>query len=504
MTREKIGTDEWVASYQQRLAGRIGIRGLVDSLNQRLPTWVWFVILAAIGLSIPMLTDNIYIIRIAGTTALIATVAIGLNVVVGYSGLLDLGFVAYYGIGAYAYAYLSSDFTGLHWPTWLSLILVTLLGALFGLLLGAPSLRLVGDYLAIVTLGFGQIFEQLTTSLTRVTLPGHDAPLNLTGGPNGILNLDPAHFLGFTAQTVVDYYYLILGLLIIILLIVYRMNHSRLGRAWRALREDNLAAELMGMPTRRLKLLAFSIGAAIAGLSGAVFAARQGSVFPGDFDITLLITLYAIAVLGGLGSLPGTVLGASVLIVVPEILRNPALAGLMFYIGLILILFLALRPRIQTPLLMIGVIAFGIVLRIALTALAPTAFLSFQPFSNLFDIRLLLTARSATTFAGMKATGAFVTDVIRRWLVIPQDFTLFGNWAFGVLMVMILLVTRLKQRQWRLIALIPTLYLLTFVWETRLSQEPSITRLLFTGVLLILLMIYRPNGLLGQKRVEIV
>jgi ABC-type branched-subunit amino acid transport system permease subunit len=472
---EKVGKDEWVATYQQRLASRTGLLGAAYRLGESLPAWAWLALLIVTGLLVPAFTDNAYVIRVVGTIALMATLAIGLNVVVGYAGLLDLGFVAFYGIGGYAYAYLSGEFTGLHWPTWASLLAITLLTALFGLLLGSPSLRLVGDYLAIVTLGFGQIFVQLTTSMTRVNLPGRADPVNLTGGPNGIVNLDPFRLLGFTARSVVDYYYVLLAVLIVVLVVVYRLNRSRIGRAWRALREDELAAEMMGMPTRRLKLEAFAIGAAIAGLSGALFAAWQGSVFPGNFDITLLITLYAIVVLGGMGSLPGVLLGAAIMIAVPEILRDPAQAGLMFYVGVIVVLIVFLRR--QMLLLIAGISIFASV------------------------VKLLLSP--AVAGAGMPPSGSLIVDSIRNWLVIPANFTLAGNLAFGALLLMIWLVTRIKQRTWRLVALIPTLYVLVFVWETRLSQEPSITRLLFVGVLLVLLMIYRPNGLLGQKRVEI-
>ncbi len=472
---EQIGKDEWVGSYQERLTRRSGVQGTLYRIAESLPAWAWLALLVLTGLLIPALTTDSYVIRIAGTIALMATLGIGLNVVVGYAGLLDLGFVAFYGIGGYAYAYLSSDFSGLHWPTWISLPLITLLAALFGLLLGSPSLRLVGDYLAIVTLGFGQIFVQLTTSMTRVNIPGRADPINLTGGPNGIVNLDPFRLAGFSARGVVDYYYILFAVLIVALVVIYRLNRSRIGRAWRALREDELAAEIMGMPTRRLKLEAFAIGAAIAGLSGALFAAWQGSVFPANFDITLLITLYGIVVLGGMGSLPGVVVGAVVMIAAPEILRSPALAGLLFYAAAILTLAATIRPRWKTPVLLVALVLFGSVVKI-----------------------LLLAGPSA-----MPPSGSPVVEAIRNWLAIPANYTVVGNWGFGALLLMVWLVTRIRRQDWRLVALVPTLYLLVFVWETRLSQEPSITRLLLTGVLLVVLMIYRPNGLLGQRRVEI-
>ncbi len=475
MLRGKIGKDEWVASYQDRLAARTGWQGAVYRVAGRLPASAWLALLVVVGLVVPIITDNAYVIRVVGTIALMATLGVGLNVVVGYAGLLDLGFVAFYGIGGYAYAYLSSPFSGLHTPTWISVPAITLLAALFGLLLGSPSLRLIGDYLAIVTLGFGQIFVQLATSMTRVYLPGRADPVDLTGGPNGIVNLDPLGLFGLKAHSITDYYYILFAVLVVVLVIVYHLYHSRIGRAWRALREDELAAEIMGMPTRRLKLEAFAIGAAIAGLSGALFAAWQGSVFPGNFDISLLITLYAIVVLGGMGSLPGVVIGAVIMIAVPEILREPALAGLTFYIGVIVTLIVTVRR--QTPLLIAGLAILASVVKFVL----------------------------GPTVAGgsLPPSGSLVVETMRTWLIIPANYTLAGNLAFGALLLMIWLTTRIKRANWRLAALIPTLYVLVFVWETRLSQEPSVTRLLLTGVLLVLLMIYRPNGLLGRRRVEI-
>jgi branched-chain amino acid transport system permease protein len=429
---------------------------------------------------LPLLTSNTFVIRIAGNIALMGTLALGLNVVVGYAGLLDLGFVAFFGIGAYAYAYMSSNFSGLHFPTWFSLIVVLVVSILFGLLLGLPSLRLVGDYLAIVTLGFGQIFVQLTTSMTRVYLPGREAAIDLTGGPNGIPQLDPLSFFGWQATSVVDYYYIMLVWLALMVLVVYHLNKSRVGRAWRALREDELAAEVMGMPTRRLKLQAFATGAAIAGLSGALFAGWQHSVFPGNFDTDRLITVYAIIVLGGLGSLPGVILGSIIIIAIPDILRNAALAGLLFYVGVIAALFASLKPRWQPLVVLGGLVAFGIAMRLV--------------FSNL----------PLNAIGDLRPTGVGLIDWLRGWLVIPADARDIGNLGVAVLVVLILLVTRLRHMVWRTVLLVPTLYLMFFVWETRLSQEPSVTRLILVGVLLVVLMIYRPYGLLGQRRVEVV
>src|SRR6266496_758721 len=179
MSQDKIGVDQWVEQYDKRVSRMGPIRTFIEQTSRRLPVWGWLIVMVLIGFLLPVATSNVFVIRIAGNIALMATLGLGLNVVVGYAGLLDLGFVAFYGIGAYAYAYLSSNFTGVHLPTWATLIFVVILSGLFGLLLGSPSLRLIGDYLAIVTLGFGQIFTQLATSMNRVDLPGRDKPIDL-------------------------------------------------------------------------------------------------------------------------------------------------------------------------------------------------------------------------------------------------------------------------------------------------------------------------------------
>ena len=479
MSEPKIGVDEWVEQYGQRLSRKTGLAALTDQISGRLPVWGWLILMVLVGFTLPLLTDNTFVIRVAGNVALLGTLALGLNVVVGYAGLLDLGFVAFYGIGAYTYAYLSSDFTGIHLPTPITLIVIIIISALFGLLLSLPSLRLVGDYLAIVTLGFGLVFVQLMTSLTRISLPGSESTINLTGGPNGITNLDPISLFGWSASSVADHYYILLVTLAVIMLVIFHLHRSRIGRAWTAMREDELAAEAMGMPTRRLKIQAFVVGAAIAGLSGGIFAAWQGSVFPNNFDTTLLITVYTIIVLGGLGSLPGVLLGAIVIVAVPDVLRNADLAGKLFYAGVIVMLANALKPRWQTPLLIVAVLGVAVLLRSLLPALAPESFVPLEETSSAF------------------------TNTVRSWLVAPPNVVHAGNLAFGLLIVLVLGVTRIRNVVWRFVALIPTLYLLVFVWETRLSQEPSVTRLIFVGVLLIVLMIYRPSGLLGQRRVEI-
>src|SRR5262245_22274114 len=475
MSVDKIGQDEWVEQAAARRA-QLGWWGRAqERLEATNPLLLAGAFLLAAAL-VPLLTSNEYVIRVAGNVCLYALLALGLNVVVGSAGLLDLGYVAFYGLGGYGYAMLSSGQFGLHLPTWVSIPLVVALAALFGLLLGLPSLRLAGDYLAIVTLGFGQIFVLLANSMDQVHVPWSVQPLNVTGGPNGITNLDPIHLFGLRLSGVTGYFYLLLAMLALVWLVLHHVYGSRVGRAWRALREDALAAEAMGMPVRRLKLLAFAIGAAVAGLSGSIFAAWQTAVFPTNFDVTLLITIYAMVVLGGAGSQAGAVAGALLLAVIPELLRGPDTARALFYGGVIAMTLLLMRTRERGAALLVAVLAFGLLLKLIVGALAPG---------------LLGQPKSAAGLA-------------QRWLVVPSNPALIGNIAFLVVVALLMAVSRVSRPNMRFGLLIPTLYLLAFVWETRLAGQPSVTRLLFFGAILVLLMTYRPHGLFGKPRVEVV
>jgi branched-chain amino acid transport system permease protein len=489
---EKFGRDEWVA----QVGGRQAAGNLPTRLLGRwsaVPIRWRFLALLALGAAIPLFTHNDYYLRVVGTVWLFGALAVGLNVVVGYAGLLDLGFVAFYGLGAYSYALLSSGQFNIHLPSLLVLPVVAGVSILFGLLLGSPSLRLLGDYLAIVTLGFGLVFVQLGLNMDRVNVPWSDTPINITGGSNGLVNLDQLRFFGFSLTSVTNYYYALLVWLAIVLIVIYRLNESRFGRAWRAMREDPLAAEAMGMPTKRLKLFAFATGAAVAGVTGAIFAAWQHSVFPNNFDTNLLINLYAMVVLGGVGSLPGVVLGAGILSVVPELLRSPELARVLFYACLALALLFLVRPRRNGLAVLAGVIGLGLVLRLAVQALAP----------GLLSPPTIQVAAVSISSSFERASQSFGV-LIQKWLLLPKDPLLAGNLAFTLLVPALLGWARMAPGRWKTVALVPLMYLLAFVWETRLSAEPAITRLLLIGTLLVTLMIFRPHGLLGSRRVEII
>jgi branched-chain amino acid transport system permease protein len=279
-------------------------------------------------------------VRILDTSLLYILLALGLNIVVGFAGLLDLGYVAFYAVGAYLFALLASPHLtehlpavaalfphGLHTPIWLAIPLGAGLAATAGVLLGAPTLKLRGDYLAIVTLGFGEII--------RVFLNNLDNPVNITNGPKGIDRIDPLsvfgvslgeplHVMGFTLPPVTLHYYLFLGLAVLAVIICLRLQHSRLGRAWRAIREDEIAAKAMGLNTRNLKLLAFGLGATFGGVAGVLFASFQGFVSPESFSLQESVMVVAMVVLGGLGHVPGVVLGAFLLASLPEVLRHVA------------------------------------------------------------------------------------------------------------------------------------------------------------------------------------
>ncbi len=279
-------------------------------------------------------------VRIADTALLYVLLAIGLNIVVGYAGLLDLGYVAFFAVGAYMYALLASPHLtqtfpmiasmfpqGLHTSIWLVIPLAAGTAAFFGVLLGAPTLKLRGDYLAIVTLGFGEII--------RVFLNNLDHPVNITNGPKGLSGIDPFSlfgvtmgktfsFGGFQLTSVAMYYYLFLVLVLFSIVLSHRLALSRVGRAWMAIREDEIAAKAMGINTRNLKLLAFGMGASFGGVSGALFASFQGFVSPESFTLMESVMIVAMVVLGGLGHLPGVVLGALLLAALPEVLRYVA------------------------------------------------------------------------------------------------------------------------------------------------------------------------------------
>ncbi len=473
-----IGTDEWVAQHETRLAAPRTAGERIARAWLTLPAWVRWGIPLLIVVLIPFMTTNDYVLRIGINLGLFLLLAFGLNLVVGYANLLDLGFVAFYGFGAYAYAMLSSEQFGVHLPSIVAVPLVVLLTAAFGFVLGLPSRRLTGDYLAIATLFFGQMFVVLMVSSDQVQMPWMSEPVDLTGGANGITEVDQLSVLGFTLSNNIGYYFLILALVCLATLATRRIHHSRHGLAWRSLGEDPMAAQHMTVPIGRMKLLAFTVGAAVAGLAGVIFASLQQGVFPSTFDLPYLITIYAALILGGLGSIPGVLIGAAIMVILPEVLRSPDLSNLLFFAVLLVGLGLMLRSWKLILAEIVGLAVFTGVMNVVLLGL---------------HVPYLKTAEWAT---------GPLAPVLGATVFMPQDRILWGNIAFILLVVMCAWMTIMKRRT-RLIILPAVVWLAIFTWEVRLMLEPSITRQLLVGVLLIVLMAARPQGFLGKPRVEV-
>jgi branched-chain amino acid transport system permease protein len=292
--------------------------------------------LGALALVGPLVAPNDYWIGVMARICLYATLALGLNIVVGFAGLLDLGYVAFFGIGSYLYAFLASSHFGLHLPFLAALPIVVVFTALSGILIGAPTLRLRGDYLAIVTLGFGEITYLLLINLDR--------PVNITGGPSGIVGIDPPVLLGFALSRNSEYHYAFLAALALALFASARLRHSRIGWAWQAIREDELAARAMGINTTAAKLQAFAIGASFAGIGGSFLASWQKSVFPENFLFTESINILAMVILGGTGNLLGVALGATLLVALPEVFREFQAYRLLAF-GFMLMVLMVFRPQ---------------------------------------------------------------------------------------------------------------------------------------------------------------
>lgn len=273
---------------------------------------------------------NNYYIDVLTLAGMYAVLALGLNIVIGLAGLLDLGYISFYAVGAYTYALLS---TKMGVSFWLAMPIGGLLAAFFGLLIGIITLRLRGDYLAIVTLGFIQI--------VHIVLNNWDS---LTGGPNGILGIARPRIGSFVFNQPIHFYYLILAILIVTTIAVYRLNNSRIGRAWIAIREDEIAAEAMGIDTIRMKCLAFSLGAFWAGIAGVFFAGKFAFVSPESFTFMESVLVLSIVVIGGMGSISGVIIGALTLIILPEVLRGFANYRMLIF-GAMLVIMMIVRPQ---------------------------------------------------------------------------------------------------------------------------------------------------------------
>jgi branched-chain amino acid transport system permease protein len=475
----RIGVDEWVASQEGRRDTDRGIVARVRAALEHVPSFAFYYGFGLAAALLPLLTNNDYIIRVGFDTLLYMLLSLGLNIVVGYAGLLDLGYIAFYGFGAYAYAMLASPKFGLHWDTLFIIPVVIVATALLGLLVALPSRRLIGDYLAIITLFFGQLFVTVYQNGNQISILGFTRRYDMTGGPNGIPGVDNWDIAGLKISSIPGYYYAALVTFMAVLTCVYLVDRSRTGRAWKSLREDPLAAELMGIPVNRLKLIAFACGAAVAGLTGTLFAALNTAVFSADFDVPTLIIVYAMLILGGAGSIGGVILGALVVNVSLEVLRTPGHATWIFYVVVAATLLAKIRPWRRLGIVVAATLGLG------------------------FAAHAIADAAWPRGTEGSAAIGGWLGSFLNNWQLHPSNPAFIGNLAFVALVFAILALTMLEG--WaRIAALAPTLYLASFTWENRLVVEPSITRLILIGVILIVLMNARPQGLLGTSRVEIV
>jgi len=475
--RPRVGVDEWV----ERVAGRseAGWQGALRARLERMPPWAKLPLLVLPIALFPLFTSSGYLMQVGIDTLIFMLLALGLNVAVGWAGLLDLGYIAFFGFGAYGYAMLASDHFDVHWQAQWAIPVVVAATVLLGFLVGLPSRRLVGDYLAIVTLFFLQLFLTILLNADRLNVPFHEGAVNFTRGPNGISDLDPMRFFGWKLESLDDYFYLSLGAFVLVFVGLAFVNNSRTGRAWRALREDPLAAELMSMPVNRLKLLAFAFGAGVAGLTGTLLAASQGAVFPVNFDLTLLITLYAMVILGGFGSLPGVAVGAIAINVSLEALRTPEDASWIFFGLLALSLPFVIRPVWRWATVIAGTIVFGFVVH----ALAD-AFWERGTSANVVG-------------------ETWIDRLVDSWVLLPADPVGVGRIAY-LLLVAGVLGLALLRGWWRTIAYIPVLYVAVCVWENVMVVQPAVSRYILIGAMLVALMAARPQGLFGTARVEIV
>ena len=470
-----IGVDEWVARSGERRDDGSGWRKLLARADARVGWWQRLALVTLVGLVAGQLLSNVNVQTVAFNSLLYALLAMGLNIAVGWSGLLDLGYIAFFGFGAYGYAVFSSTALGsdgsggAHLAAIESIPIVVVAAGVFGVIIGLIALRLSGDYLAIVTLFVGQAFMEVVNNVDPGTL----------GGVNGLFGLDPLHSFGGRVESPLGFYYLALILVVVLAGILHLLDTSRTGRAWRALRDDELAASAMTVPVNKLKVMAFSFGAMVGALGGTVFAAEQTSVFPTNFTENILILIYACLVLGGVGSIAGAILGGLVVTIGEQMLSSPHDAGYLFY-GLILIaLVTRIRPWRKLAVVLGGVVGFG------------------------FAAHAIVGAISSAAVAGSPGSGGFIGSAVGDYVIVPGNPATYGNILYVVLICALIVVVRLHGTR-RLLAVIPTVYIAACCWESRLIVNPAITTQIMIGAILIVTMAARPEGLLGKRRVETV
>jgi ABC-type branched-subunit amino acid transport system permease subunit len=471
----QIGVDEWVAQSGERRDQGTGLGRALAILDARVGWWPRLALAAVAGLAFGLVTGNVNLLTIGFTCLLYAILSVGLNIAAGWSGLLDLGYIAFVGFGAYGYAIFSSSALGTggtggsHLAAFESIPIVVIAGGLVGVVIGLIALRLEGDYLAIVTLFVGQAFFEVVNNVDPGTL----------GGVNGIFSIDPLHGLSGNVSTPRGYYIVALIVVVGLAALLHLLDTSRTGRAWRALRDDPLAASAMTIPVNKLKVMAFSFSAAIGALGGTLFAAQTSSVFPTNFTESILILIFACLVLGGAGSIAGAIAGGIIVWALEQMLASPTDAGYLFYGLILLTLFLKIRPWWKLAAVLAGIVVFG------------------------FVAHAIVGAISSSATAGSPGTSGWIGSAVKVWVIVPHDAISYGNILFILVICLVLALVRLQGTA-RLVLVIPTVYLAACCWESRLIVNPAITTQIMLGVILIVTMAARPNGLLGTRRVEMV
>jgi ABC-type branched-subunit amino acid transport system permease subunit len=356
---------------------------------------------------------------------------------------------------------------GAHLAAFETIPIVLIAGGGVGLIIGLIALRLEGDYLAIVTLFVGQAFMEVVNNVDPGTL----------GGVNGLFGLDSLHGLNGQISTPRGYY--IVALLIVAALagILHLLDTSRTGRAWRAVRDDPLAASAMTIPVNKVKVMAFSFSAMVGALAGTLFAAEQTSVFPTNFTANILILIYACLVLGGIGSIAGAITGGIVVTVVEQMLSSPTDSAYLFYGLVLMALVVKIRPWRYLGAMLAGIVALGLV------------------------AHAIVGAISSSATAGAPGSGGWIGSVVKDFVIVPLQPASYGNILYVVLICAVIALVRLQGIRRRLL-IVPTVYLAACCWEARLVVNPSITTQIMIGAILIVTMAARPNGLLGTTRVE--
>jgi ABC-type branched-subunit amino acid transport system permease subunit len=471
----QIGVDQWVAQSGERREAATGSRRLLAIFEERVGWWPRLALAALAGLAFGLLTGNVNLLTVGFTCLLYAILSLGLNISVGCAGLLDLGYIAFVGFGAYGYAIFSSTALGTngqggtHLAALESIPITVLAAGVAGAIIGFIALRLEGDYLAIVTLFLGQAFADAVNNVDSGTF----------GGVNGLFGLDGLHGFNGTISTPRGFYIVALIVCAGLAGILHLLDTSRTGRAWRALQDDALAARAMTMPVKKLKVMAYSFGGAVGALGGALFAAQQSSVFPTNFTETILILIFACLVLGGAGSIAGAILGGVLVQAMEYLLASPKDSAYLFYGLIVVALVWKVRPWRYLAAVVAGTVVLGIV------------------------AHAIVGAISSSATAGSAGSTGWIGSVVSHWVIVPSNAATYGNILFVVIICCVIALMRLRGVR-RLALVAVTVYVGACCWESRLVVNPAITTQIMIGAILVVTMAVRPNGLLGKRRVEIV